>query len=41
MNQIYCIGKYKHKETGETVNVATTHLKAKKGFEDVRTTQAK
>ena len=41
MSQIYCVGKYKHKESGETVTVASTHLKAKKGFEDVRTVQAK
>ena len=41
MKQIYCVGKYKHKESGETVTVATTHLKAKRGFEEVRTVQAK
>ena len=36
MNQIYVHGTYKHIETGQIINVATTHLKAKRGFEDTR-----
>ena len=41
MNQLYVLGKYRHIETSQIVNVATTHLKAKKGFEDIREVQAK
>ena len=36
MNQIYVIGSFKHKENGNIIKIVTTHLKAKRGFEDVR-----
>ena len=41
MNQIYVHGTYKHIETGQIINVATTHLKAGRNFADMRATQAR
>ena len=40
MNQLYVYGSYRHIKAGTIVHVATTHLKAKKGFEDMRAAQA-
>ena len=41
MKQIYVIGSFRVKENGRKLKIATTHLKAKAGNEQIRESQAK
>ena len=36
MDEFYIVGAYKHIETGEIINVATTRLNANEDFDDIR-----